>query len=211
MLRISKTGVAVADDMVALDEVNEKAGPDEEPKPNEETFDGVDLRPNENPVDGEEPNREPEVEDDEPRELLPNRPEVAAGVKVLPPGLEELALAEKEKPEFILLEPVEKENPELEFDALATEEKKAELVLDTPVPDEKENPELELVEEAELKAKPEVEPNGFALWFVVPKGTCPNPGEDELFDPNAEDDVVPKTDMEELLNPNVADEAKEPD
>lgn len=136
---------------------------------------------------------------------------MVAGEKVLPAGLEELALAVKEKPEFRLLEPVEKENPELEFDALAVEEKNAEFVLDKPVPEEDENPELEPVEEIELKEKPEDEPNGFALWFVVPNCTCPNPGEDEPFDPNAEDDVVPKADKVELLIPGVADEAKEPD
>lgn len=57
VLRISKTGVVVAADIVALDEVNEKTGADEEPKPNEETPGGEDLSPKENPVDGEEPNR----------------------------------------------------------------------------------------------------------------------------------------------------------
>lgn len=55
-LLISKTGVAVAADTVTLEEANGKAGPDEEPKPNEETPDAVDLSPNEKPVDGEEPN-----------------------------------------------------------------------------------------------------------------------------------------------------------
>lgn len=185
--------MAVVADIVALDDVNEKAGPDE-PKPIEETPDAVGLSPNENPVDGDEPNRGVDIEDDGPGELLPNTPEVAAGEKVLPARLEELAVAEKEKPEFEVLDPVGKENPGVEFDALATE-KKAELVLDTPVPEGKENPELE--------------PEGFALWFVVLNGTCPNPGEDELFNPNAEDDEVPNT--EELLNPNVADEGKEPD
>lgn len=188
--------MAVVADIVALDEVNENAGLGEEPKPIEETPDAVDLSPNENPVDGEEPNRGLGIEDDGPGELLPSKPEVAAGKKVLPAGLEELALAEKEKPEFEVLEPVEKENPGVEFDALATEEKNAELVLDTPVPEGKENPELE--------------PKSFGLWFVVPNGTCPNSGEDELFDPSAEDDEVPNTDKEELLNPNVADEEKEP-
>lgn len=149
------------------------------------------------------------MEDDEPRELLPNKPEVAAGEKVLPAALEELALGEKEKPEFKVLEPVAKVSPELEFDALATEENNVEFVLDTPVTEEKENPELELVEEAGEKEKPEVEPKGFALWFVMPNDTCPNPGEDELFDPNTEVDEEPSTDKEELLNPNVADEEKE--
>lgn len=181
--------MAVVADIVALDDVNEKAGTDE-PKPIEETPDAVGLRPNENPVDGEEPNTRLDIEEDGPGELLLNKPKVAAGEKVLPARLEELELAEKEKLEFEVLEPVGKENPGAEFDALATG-KNAELVLDTPVPEEKENPELE--------------PEGFALWFVEPNDTCPNPGEDELFNPNAEDDEVPNTE-EELLNPNVADE-----
>lgn len=181
--------MAVVADIVALDDINEKACPDE-PKPIEETPDTVGLSPNENPVDGDEPNRGLDIEDDGPRELLPNKPEVVAGKKALLAGLEELALAEMEKPEFEVLEPVGKENPEVEFDALATE-KNAELKLDTPVPEGKENPELE--------------PEGFSLWFVVPNDTCPNTGEDELFNPNAEDDVVPNTE-EVLLNANVADE-----
>lgn len=182
---------AVAD-IVALDGVNEKAGPDE-PKPIEETPDAVGLSPNENPVDGEEPNRGLDIEDDGTGELLPNKLEVAAGEKVFPAGLEELALSEKEKTEFEVLEPIGKENPGVEFDALATE-KNVELV-HTTAPEGKENPELE--------------PEGFALWFVVPNDTWPNPGEDELFNPNAEDDEVPNTE-EELLNPNVVDEEKEP-
>lgn len=186
--------MAVVADVVVLDEVNGNAGTDE-PKPTEETPDAVDLSPNKNPVDGEEPNTGLDI-DDGPRELLPNNPEVAAGETVLPGGMEELALAEKEKTEFEVVEPVVKDNPGVEFDALVTEEKNAELVLDTPVPDGKENPELE--------------PKTFALWLVVSKGTCPNPGEDELFDPNAEDNEVPNTEEEELLNPNVVDEEKEP-
>lgn len=68
---------------------------------------------------------------------------MAAGEIVLPGRLEELALAEKEKPEFEVLEPVEKDNPGVEFDALVTEEKNAELVLGTPVPEGKASPELE--------------------------------------------------------------------
>lgn len=185
--------MAFVADIVALDDVNEKVGPDE-PKPIEEAPVTVGLSPNENTVDGEEPNRGLDIEDDGPGELLPNKPEVTAGEKVLPDGLEELALAEKEKPGFEELELVGKEKPGVEFDALETE-KNAELVLDTPVPEGKENPELE--------------PEGFAISFVVPNDTCPIPGEDDLFNPNAEDDDVPNTE-EELLNPNVADEEKEP-
>lgn len=57
--------MAVVADIVALDEVNENAGTDE-PKPSEETPDAVDLSPNKAPVDGEEPNRGLDIEDDRP-------------------------------------------------------------------------------------------------------------------------------------------------
>lgn len=185
---IPKLGVAVAADIEALDEVNENTDP-VEPKLYEGTLETGALSPNENPVDGDKPNAELDVE---LKELPPNKP-VVADEKVLPAVMQELALAENEKPEFEVWEPA-KEGPELEFDALATEENGLEL--DTVLPEEKANSELELLEGPEVNGNP-------AVRFVVPNGTCPNPCE-ELFNIDVKDG------QDELFDTNAADEEKEP-